>query len=94
MTGMPPSHLGQDWLAQVFRIRSAQCGGVVRRTITDVHREIGRDAPELEALGRGWHLLQSGEDYILVCTRHPFLVIFQARDVFRKVSDPQFLKAG
>ena len=72
---MPPSLLGQDWLAQMFRSKSAATGGVVRRRIADVHREIGREALELEVRRRGWHMLQSKGHYIILCSPTPFAVI-------------------
>ncbi len=72
---MPPSLLGQDWLAQVFRSKSAANGGVVRRRISDVHREIGREALELEVRRRGWHMLQSEGHYVILCSPAPFTVI-------------------
>ena len=40
----PPRPLGQDWLDQIFRARAAQTGGVLRRKVADVDREVGRAA--------------------------------------------------
>ncbi|WP_372884717.1 N-(5'-phosphoribosyl)anthranilate isomerase [Shimia sp.] len=75
MTVMPPSLLGQDWLDQMFRSKSAATGGVVRRRVADVHREIGRAALELEVRRRGWHMLQCGPHYVVLCSPAPFSVI-------------------
>ncbi|WP_127112099.1 N-(5'-phosphoribosyl)anthranilate isomerase [Shimia sediminis] len=75
MTVMPPSLLAQDWLDQIFRSKSATTGGVLRRKVSDVHREVGREVLELEVRRRGWHLLHSNDHYIILCSPAPFSVI-------------------
>ena len=67
--------LGQDWLDQVFRAKSAARGGVVRRRVADVEREIGRATFELEVRRRGFHLLECGGQYIVVCSSEPVRMI-------------------
>ena len=83
MTALPPSSFGpspgkppgQDWLDQVFRAKSVTRGGVVRRKLCDVEREIGLAALEVELRRRGFHMLQSGEQVIILCSPAPFTVI-------------------
>ena len=70
-----PRLLGQDWLDQIFRSRAAATGGVVRRRVADVDREIGRCALELEVRRRGFHMVQSGEHLVILCTHDPVQVI-------------------
>jgi hypothetical protein len=70
-----PGLPGQDWLDQIFTAKAARQGGVVRRKIRDVEREIGRDALELAVRRRGFHLLECGEDYVIVCHTAPIRVI-------------------
>jgi len=48
----------EDWLRQIFSARAAQ-GGVVRRSIAWVDREVGRDLFMAEVRRRGFHLLAS-----------------------------------
>lgn len=55
------------WLAQVFSSRAAETGGIVRRKRRDVHREVGRDAFFAEVQHRGFHLLECGDQYIVIC---------------------------
>ena len=70
MTALPPSSFGpspgklpgQDWLDQIFHAKSVGRGGVVRRKLCDVEREVGR---------RGFHMLQSGEQVIILCSPTP-----------------------
>jgi hypothetical protein len=78
MSRVPPPGqrpLGQDWLDQIFRAKAAASGGVIRRSIRDVEREIGRDALELEVRRRGFHLLECGPHFVIVCSPAPIRVI-------------------
>ena len=67
--------LGQDWLDQIFRAKAAMRGGVLRRKVRDVEREIGRDALELEVRRRGFHLLECGDDFVIICSAAPIRVL-------------------
>jgi hypothetical protein len=78
MSRVPPPGqrpLGQDWLAQIFRAKTAASGGVIRRSIRDVEREIGRDALELEVRRRGFHLLECGQHFVIVCSPAPIRIV-------------------
>jgi hypothetical protein len=70
-----PRPLGQDWLEQIFRAKAAANGGVIRRKVRDVDREIGRDALELEVRRRGFHLLECGGDFVIVCSSAPIRIV-------------------
>ena len=70
-----PRPLGQDWLDQIFRAKAAQAGGVVRRKVRDVEREVGREALELAVRRRGFHLLECGADFVILCSSDPVRVI-------------------
>ncbi|MEM0935022.1 MAG: N-(5'-phosphoribosyl)anthranilate isomerase [Pseudomonadota bacterium] len=72
VVGAPSS---QDWLDQVFRAKSAQSGGVVRRKVRDVEREVGRGALELEVRRRGFHMIECGEDFVILCTSAPIRIV-------------------
>jgi hypothetical protein len=67
--------IGQDWLDQIFRAKAAQTGGVVRRKIRDVEREVGRDALELAVRRRGFHLIECDRDFVIICSGAPMRVI-------------------
>lgn len=45
----------------------AHMGGVVRRMVKDVEREIGRDALIREVRRRGFHLVECGDQFIIIC---------------------------
>lgn len=65
----------EDWLRQIFSARAAQ-GGVVRRSIAWVDREVGRDLFMAEVRRRGFHLLASSNQFIVVCNRDPVQMLF------------------
>ncbi len=65
------SFQGQDWLNQVFSAKSVTHGGVIRRKIVDVEREINLATLELEVRKRGFHLMRSGHHYIIICHSGP-----------------------
>ena len=71
----PMNHSPDEWIAQIFSARAAQ-GGVVRRSIAWVDREIGRDRFIAEVRRRGFHLLASSNQFIVVCNCDPVQVLF------------------
>ena len=75
MTYLRPLSANDLWMSQIFSARSAQTGGVVRRSVADVERKIGRKALELEVRRRGFHLLEAGGQFIIVCTRSELRVV-------------------
>jgi hypothetical protein len=66
-----PRPLSQNamWFRQIFSAKAVQSGGVVRRKICDVERKVGRAALELEVRRRGFHLVEAGNQFIIICTR-------------------------
>lgn len=63
------------WIAQIFSARAA-AGGVVRRSILWVDREIGRDRFIMEVRRRGFHLLATRNQFIVVCNPDPVHMLF------------------
>ncbi|WGH78789.1 N-(5'-phosphoribosyl)anthranilate isomerase [Jannaschia ovalis] len=55
------------WVRQVFGARAAQRGGVVRRSARWVEREVGRAIFEAEVRRRGFHLIETGGQLIVIC---------------------------
>ncbi|MBU2961949.1 hypothetical protein KO516_14250 [Citreicella sp. C3M06] len=55
------------WQAQLFSATAAETGGVLRRNKTDVHREIDHDALLAEVQARGFHLVECGDQYVIIC---------------------------
>jgi len=67
--------LGRDWLDQMFRAKSAANGGVLRRRVADVEREIGRAALELEVRRRGFHMVEFHGHFVVFCSNEPLQLI-------------------
>lgn len=55
------------WFARIFEAAAAKRGGVVRRSVRDVEREIGREALELEVRRRGFHLVEVAGQFLIIC---------------------------
>lgn len=64
-----------SWIDLIFSARAAQ-GGVVRRSVAWVDREIGRDRFFAEVRARGFHLLAAGNQFVVICDSRPVQVLF------------------
>lgn len=62
------------WLSQIFAAKSAK-GGVVRRSIAWVDHEIGRDRFIDEVRRRGFRLIASRSQFIVICNRDPLRIL-------------------
>jgi hypothetical protein len=63
-----------SWCARIFDAKSARRGGIVRRAVRDVDREIGRAAFVDEVSRRGFHLIECGGQYIVICNAGQLVV--------------------
>ncbi len=55
------------WIDAAFSARAVAEGGIIRRAVRDVEREVGRDAFLREVRRRGFHLIECGGQFILIC---------------------------
>lgn len=62
-----PAPANPGWRNRLFGAKAAQTGGVIRRKKRDVLREIGFDALVAEVQARGFHLLECGDQYVIIC---------------------------
>lgn len=83
------NHSPDEWIAQIFSARAAQ-GGVVRRSIAWVDREIGRERFIAEVRRRGFHLLASSNQFIVVLTRPRSCAVLTRTDFRRKSEVREF----
>lgn len=60
-----------DWIAQIFAAKAVEKGGVIRRSIGWVHNEIGTARFIEEVRSRGFHLLEGGGQFIVICNPAP-----------------------
>lgn len=56
----------------IFEAKSARSGGVVRRKVAWVERNIF----VAEVRRRGFHLIEAGNQFIVVCNQGPLRVLF------------------
>jgi hypothetical protein len=64
------------WIDQIFSGRAATTGGVIRRNVDWVEREIERDRFYLEVRRRGFHLMRAGNQYVILCAKDPIQLLF------------------
>ena len=53
----------------MFAAKAAQSGGIVRRAVRDVEREVGREAFLREVAGRGFHVVECSGQFIVICSQ-------------------------
>jgi len=68
--------LNDPWIAQIFATKAARRGAVVRRSATWVEREVGRDRFLGEIQRRGMHVIQTADQYIVICHNGPIRLLF------------------
>lgn len=72
---MSPSPRKAQWADAIFASKAVGRGGIVRRSVVTVEREIGRDAFEAEVRRRGFHLVEIGGQFIVLCNSGQMRVI-------------------
>jgi hypothetical protein len=63
------------WLEEMFAAKAVTRGGIIRRAVRDVEREIGRAALIGYARRRGFHLIECGGQFIVICNPGQMQVI-------------------
>ncbi len=56
-----------SYIRNIFSANAAKNGGVVRRRVDDVKRFASFQALADEVKRRGFHLLEAGDQYLIVC---------------------------
>ena len=64
------------WLDQMFSAQAARKGGVVRRSLSWVEREVGRDRFIHEVRIRGFHLIETADQFLVVCHNGSIRILF------------------
>lgn len=67
--------LPDQWIAQVFAAQAVQKGAVVRRSVSWIEREVGRTRFVAEVRRRGFHLIENGGQFIVICNQSGLRVI-------------------
>jgi hypothetical protein len=64
------------WLDQMFATKAAQKGAVVRRSMAWVDREVGRETFLRDVQRRGFHLIRTADQFVVVCHDGPIEILF------------------
>ncbi|MBD3764392.1 MAG: hypothetical protein IE927_06565 [Rhodobacterales bacterium] len=67
MQMLRPAPINQPWCDALFSAKAVGKGGILRRSVRDVEREIGRDTLLREVRRRGFHLIECGDQFIILC---------------------------
>jgi hypothetical protein len=63
------------WLDDLFAAKAVTKGRIVRRAVRDVEREVGRTTLLIEVRRRGFHLIECGGQFIVICNPGQMQVI-------------------
>ncbi|MGR3759187.1 hypothetical protein ACUXV3_03505 [Roseobacteraceae bacterium NS-SX3] len=58
-------------MQQIFDVKSARQGGVVRRKLRDVERNVGLAKLQNEVQRCGYHAVLNGEQVVIFCNNEP-----------------------
>lgn len=72
---VPLNVAAEAWIARLFDAKTVGKGGVVRRSVVSVEREIGRTALLNEVRRRGFHLVECGGQFIVICNTGHIMII-------------------
>ena len=64
------------WLDRIFSAKSVASGGVVRRSRDWVASEIGIPRFEAAVRSRGFHLIEAGQQLVVICHSGPVTLRF------------------
>lgn len=64
------------WIHQSFSTKAAQKGAVVRRSLAWVNREVGRATFDAEVCKRGYPLIETADQLVVVCHNGPIRLLF------------------
>jgi hypothetical protein len=65
----------QQWIAQWFRAKAVQNGGVIRRSVPDVKKYASVALLRAEVKRRKFHLILCGGQYIVLCNKGQIKVL-------------------
>lgn len=61
-----------EYINAIFSAKTIKNGGVVRRKIANVQKYASYDYLIREVEARGFHLLETGDQYVVICNRGHF----------------------
>ena len=71
-----PDFLHPDiWMRNVFAAKAVNRGGIIRRSLRDIDRVVGRDAFVTELRRRGFHAVENAGQMVIFCNQEPVRVV-------------------
>ncbi len=64
------------WIDRLFASGAAQKGAVIRRSAQWIDREVGRDRFFAEVRRRGFHLIRTADQFVVICHGGPVHILF------------------
>ncbi|MEL6620137.1 MAG: N-(5'-phosphoribosyl)anthranilate isomerase [Pseudomonadota bacterium] len=83
MTATAPPRTPEDWLRHLFSAKAAKDGGVVRRSVRDMERWVGRERFLREMERRGFTVVENASQVIVFCNAEPVRVVTRVGANFR-----------
>ncbi|MGY9046389.1 MAG: aspartate aminotransferase [Rhodobacterales bacterium] len=75
------------WVRQIFSAKAARDGGIVRRSLRDIDRMIGRDAFERELQRRGYSAVFNAGQVVIFCNNEPVRLLVGPAPPAQKFSE-------
>ena len=57
----------QPWIDRIFAAKAATTGGVIRRDVRWVERELGVERLIAEVRARRFHMIRAGGQFVIIC---------------------------
>ena len=67
--------MSDKWTEKIFNSDTAKSGGVVRRSVKDINRTGNRWQIISECKRRGFHIVENGGQWIIICNRGDFRTV-------------------
>lgn len=58
-------------MRQMFDAKAARDGRIIRRSLADIDRVVGRDRFEAEIVRRGYHAVENAGQIVIFCNNEP-----------------------
>jgi len=62
------------WIEDWFNSQASNSGFLMRRNLAEVHQHVTQEELTADVRRRRWHLLQIGEQYVVICNADPVVV--------------------
>lgn len=75
MPNTAPHMLPEQWLHTVFSVQAVNKGGVIRRSVYDIERIVGRQAFVAELKRRGFRAVENGGQFVIFCNQEDIKIV-------------------